>query len=432
MYSFAEMGRTMKIFMKRAVVSVLVMALCVGGISYQKQTTKAADNYQTLFTDTLTDVEAGIKAGDSFVVPSKGALNIGVMGEAKCAFTYQLVSGSGVVVTSGTVTSTDAGWEVEDGVVMYEISADVEAGTHSIELIFAENQEMIVLVGLLFASGIPTNPSQTTAPIQSTTPKPNQSSAPTSPEPNQSNQPTSPKPNQSNQPTSPEPNQSNQPTTPAPTDSNQPTKPAPTGLSQPTAPVQIPALDSKNLTITAGFKDKLSVVNAGGAKLTYTSSNIKVATVDANGNITAKKKGTSIITVKTSTGYTGTCKVTVKDNVYSTSKLSLGKVPGGSFMVDVYKVSYDKKGNLVIKTRMLNKNGRKAKYLKNFKITIKNEKGKKIGVYSVKKKTINLKSGKAKAYTFKIKKSKLKIKAKQDLRNMSIPRVSGKYYYSFR
>ena len=73
-----------------------------------------------------------------------------------------------------------------------------------------------------------------------------------------------------------------------------------------------------------------------------------------------------------------------------------------------------------------------TKYLKNFKITVKNGKGKKIGVYSAKKLTINLKSGKSKAYTFKIKKSKLKIKKTQDLRNASYPKSTGKYYYTNR
>lgn len=47
-------------------------------------------------------------------------------------------------------------------------------------------------------------------------------------------------------------------------------------------------------------------------KITYSSSNKKVATVDKNGKITAKKKGKSTITVKTSNGKKATCKVTVK------------------------------------------------------------------------------------------------------------------------
>ena len=47
-------------------------------------------------------------------------------------------------------------------------------------------------------------------------------------------------------------------------------------------------------------------------KITYSSSNKKIATVDKKGKITAKKKGKSTITVKTSNGKKATCKVTVK------------------------------------------------------------------------------------------------------------------------
>lgn len=47
-------------------------------------------------------------------------------------------------------------------------------------------------------------------------------------------------------------------------------------------------------------------------KITYSSSNKRVATVDKKGKITAKKKGKATITVKTSNGKKATCKVTVK------------------------------------------------------------------------------------------------------------------------
>ena len=47
------------------------------------------------------------------------------------------------------------------------------------------------------------------------------------------------------------------------------------------------------------------------AKITYTSSNKSVATVDSKGKITAKKKGTPVITVKAGK-FTAKCKVTVK------------------------------------------------------------------------------------------------------------------------
>ena len=47
------------------------------------------------------------------------------------------------------------------------------------------------------------------------------------------------------------------------------------------------------------------------AKITYTTSNKNVATVDSKGKITAKKKGTAVITVKAGK-FTAKCKVTVK------------------------------------------------------------------------------------------------------------------------
>lgn len=46
-------------------------------------------------------------------------------------------------------------------------------------------------------------------------------------------------------------------------------------------------------------------------KITYKSSNTKVATVNSKGQITAKKKGTAVITVK-SGSKTVKCKVTVR------------------------------------------------------------------------------------------------------------------------
>ncbi|MCH5268475.1 MAG: Ig-like domain-containing protein [Lachnospiraceae bacterium] len=189
-----------------------------------------------------------------------------------------------------------------------------------------------------------------------------------------------------------------------------------------------PSLDYTSLTITKGFKDKVSVINTGGAKLTFTSSNNSIATVASNGVVTAKKKGKATITVTTSTGYKLSCKVKVVDNVYSKKKTALSKVKKGDFTVNVYKVSYDKKGNLILKTRLLNKCGSQVQYIKNFKIILKNGNGKKIGTYTVKKKNIKLKSGKKKDYTLKIKKSKLKLKQNQDLRFLGKPSVSGDYY----
>ena len=57
----------------------------------------------------------------------------------------------------------------------------------------------------------------------------------------------------------------------------------------------------------------LSKTGVNGRKLTYTSSDKTIATVNSKGKVTAKKKkGTATITVKTSNGLSKTCKVTVK------------------------------------------------------------------------------------------------------------------------
>ena len=53
--------------------------------------------------------------------------------------------------------------------------------------------------------------------------------------------------------------------------------------------------------------------NADNKKVTWKSSNKRVATVSSKGKIKAKNKGTAIITVKTKDGKkTAKCKVTVK------------------------------------------------------------------------------------------------------------------------
>jgi subtilisin family serine protease len=64
----------------------------------------------------------------------------------------------------------------------------------------------------------------------------------------------------------------------------------------------------KKLTLKA----TLSKSGTYGRSLTWTSSNTKVATVSKTGKVTAKKKGTTTITVKTANGLTAKCKITVK------------------------------------------------------------------------------------------------------------------------
>ncbi|MBQ7117731.1 MAG: Ig-like domain-containing protein, partial [Clostridia bacterium] len=79
-------------------------------------------------------------------------------------------------------------------------------------------------------------------------------------------------------------------------------------------------LPTKKLTLytsqTKTLKAEIIPENATNKKVTWSSSNKSVATVSKSGKITAKKPGTTTITVKTkSGGYKATCKVTVKKYV---------------------------------------------------------------------------------------------------------------------
>ncbi|MDO5344159.1 MAG: Ig-like domain-containing protein [Lachnospiraceae bacterium] len=84
--------------------------------------------------------------------------------------------------------------------------------------------------------------------------------------------------------------------------------------------VKIPKLRSlslnyKSLTLQEGDKRQLRYsFNPAGAsvKVTWSSSNPKVASVNKNGLVQVKKQGTAVITAKDSSGVKATCKITAK------------------------------------------------------------------------------------------------------------------------
>ncbi len=84
-----------------------------------------------------------------------------------------------------------------------------------------------------------------------------------------------------------------------------------------------PKLNKSKVTLTITKKKtkptvQLKVKNTAGKKVKWTSSNKKVAMVSVKGKVTAKKKGTAVITVKVSNRVLR-CKVTVKDTRKSVS-----------------------------------------------------------------------------------------------------------------
>ena len=75
-------------------------------------------------------------------------------------------------------------------------------------------------------------------------------------------------------------------------------------------------INKKKATVKVGEEINLKVTlkpkNVTDNTITWKSSNKKVATVDKNGKVTAKKKGTCTITATTSNGKKAKCKITVK------------------------------------------------------------------------------------------------------------------------
>ncbi len=85
-------------------------------------------------------------------------------------------------------------------------------------------------------------------------------------------------------------------------------------------------------TVTVGSTIKLratvSPSNASNKKVTWSSSNKSIATVDANGNVKGLKAGTVTITAKTANGKTATYKVTVKAKAVTTVSVTSVKISG--------------------------------------------------------------------------------------------------------
>ena len=78
-------------------------------------------------------------------------------------------------------------------------------------------------------------------------------------------------------------------------------------------------LDKTTLTLENGKKGTLKATITSGSttdnSITWSSTNTAVATVDSEGNVTAKKAGTATITAKTKSGKKASCKVTVEEPV---------------------------------------------------------------------------------------------------------------------
>ena len=89
-------------------------------------------------------------------------------------------------------------------------------------------------------------------------------------------------------------------------------------------------LDRTSLTLTKGKTYTLKTTVTGTNKaVSWSSSNSSVASIDKNGKVTAKAKGTATITAKVD-GVSASCKVTVNEPAKTTIKLNKTKVTLGA------------------------------------------------------------------------------------------------------
>lgn len=88
-------------------------------------------------------------------------------------------------------------------------------------------------------------------------------------------------------------------------------------------------LSQTEAKMTIGGELKLSAAiepeDATNKNVTWSSSKPEVATVDSDGNVTAKAAGTTTITAKAASGITATCEITVSDEVIEVTGVTLDK-----------------------------------------------------------------------------------------------------------
>ena len=179
------------------------------------------------------------------------------------------------------------------------------------------------------ATVAPTTPTQVPTPTATMTPTPTPTVAPTTAPttaPTQVPTPTVPTPAATEVPSS----------TPDATPVILPTPPTVTPLP-PTSEPRAFTLNKTSVTLYTKGKKIIQLSADTESVVKYTSDNEKVAVVDENGRVTAKKAGTALITASAD-GYQSTCRIVVKKPTFKVAKKMI-------------KVKKGKKARIIVKVR---------------------------------------------------------------------------------
>lgn len=184
-------------------------------------------------------------------------------------------------------------------------------------------------------------------------------------------------------------------------------------------------LNYSKLNLTKGFSKQLKVSNA---KIKSCSSNQpSIASVTKSGKVTAKKQGKAKIKVKLSNGKTLTCTVSVKPNKYTAKKIAVKDVVYNTSEMKAYNAAFDKKGNLVLKFKLVNNSYGKITNVSKFKVVVKDSAKKTVVSYTKRNYSTSVESYSDKECTIKIPKSALKKNYKNiDLRTAKIS-ITGNF-----
>ena len=184
-------------------------------------------------------------------------------------------------------------------------------------------------------------------------------------------------------------------------------------------------LNYSKLNLTKGFTKQLKA--EGGTIKSCTSGNKKVATVSNSGKVSAKSIGKTTIKAKLSNGKTLSCKVSVKPNKYQAKKITVKDVVYNTSEMKAYAASFDSKGNLVLKFKLVNNSYGKITNVSKFKVTVKDSSKKNVVSYNKKDYKTSVASYSDKECTVTIPKSALKKDYKKiDLRTCTYS-ITGKF-----
>ena len=111
----------------------------------------------------------------------------------------------------------------------------------------------------------------------------------------------------------------------------------------PVVEVESVSLNKSEMTLTEGKSETLAATvtpeNAENKSITWSSNNEAVATVDANGTVTAKSAGTAVITATSTNGKSAGCTVTVEKKQIPVTEVRLSESTVGIVEGSTYKLT---------------------------------------------------------------------------------------------